>query len=1383
MEGNSWRPAQGEPSAADAAAGDWRSQLQHDARERIVKKIMDTLKRHLPISVPEGLNELQKIAVRFEEKIYSAATSQSDYLRKISLKMLSMETKTQHPPPTNSSMSNTTIPNQNPTDQVSLGNQGQSLAIPVVNPPAARQQLLPQNLQNNTSAAVQSSANLPSALPAISGLSQSNISSVGQTSNLQNMPGISQNSVSNSVGQGAAPDIYANAQRQMQGRQHHQQMISQQQQQSQNQLIYQHQLQQQLLKQKFQHSSLLQPHMQQQQQQQSLLQPTQLQSSQQSLMQMSSSLQSGQSTIQQTQPTTMQSAVQPGLQQNQLNSIQQSVPSLLQQHPQSVARQQQQAQPSIHQQTPSLQQQPTPVPQQSNLPLQQQQQQIMGQQANISNMQHAQLLGQNSVQDMQQPQQQRLPVQQNSLLGVQQPPQMLNQQSISLHQQQQLGPQSSISGLQQQQQQQQHQQQQQQLLGSLPNVSNIQPHQRSLHILQQPKMVAQQQQQTQQAPLALLQQQGQQSQHQSSQQQLISQIQSQPAQLQQQLAMQQPPNSLQQRLQAPSALLQSQNAIEQQKQFIQAPRVLPDVSSSTSVDSTAQTGHAGVADWQEEIYQKIKSWREMYFTDLNEFYQKLAMKLQQHDALIPPAKPSEQYEKMKTFKTMLERTLVILQISKNNIQPGLKEKLPLYERQIHNVLASAKKKGVPSQSQGQQQFQHPGGLAHSMPQQQPSQVSQLQQHDNHPNQVQQMNLQVSATSMQPSAVTGMQHVSMPLPTNFGVPTTQQNITNALQPAANLDSVQGSSFNSLQQGAMGSMQQGGVGSVPSTINAPQQTNTNTLSNSSMNTLQPNCGLMQPSSNTVQQQYLKQQQQDQQQQLMQSQQMKQQFQQRHMQQQMLQQQQKQQLMQSQPSVQQQLHQQQKQPAQMPAHQMPHLHQTNEVNESKVRPGLGIKAGLYQQHYSASQRSGYYHQLKPGASFPISSPQNLQSSSPQISHHSSPQIDQHNLLPSQVKAGTPLQSANSPFVPSPSTPLAPSPIPADSEKQLSGLSSLTNAGHVGHQQSALAPPQTQSLAVGTPGISASPFLAEYTSPDGNQTNVPSVVPGKTSASERPLERLIKVVKSSTPKALSSAVSDIGSVVSMIDRIAGSAPGNGSRAAVGEDLVAMTKCRLQARNFMSQDGSATTKKIKRNTSAMPLNNVSSAGSVNESFKQSYGLDASELESTATSHVKRQKIEVNHALLEEISEINQQLIDTVVNISEEDADSIAAASDGEGTVIKCSFTAVALSPSLKSQFASSQISPILPLRLLVPANYPKCSPVLLDKLPDESSGETDDLSVKAKSRFSISLRGLSQPMSLGEMARTWDACARKVIAEYAQQTGGGSFSSRYGAWENCVGA
>ena len=52
---------------------------------------METWKRHLPVSGQEGLHELGKIAIMFEEKIYIAATSQSDYLRKLSLKMLTME--------------------------------------------------------------------------------------------------------------------------------------------------------------------------------------------------------------------------------------------------------------------------------------------------------------------------------------------------------------------------------------------------------------------------------------------------------------------------------------------------------------------------------------------------------------------------------------------------------------------------------------------------------------------------------------------------------------------------------------------------------------------------------------------------------------------------------------------------------------------------------------------------------------------------------------------------------------------------------------------------------------------------------------------------------------------------------------------------------------------------------------------------------------------------------------------------------------------------------------------------------------------------------------------------------------------------------------------
>nr|GMD49595.1 mediator of RNA polymerase II transcription subunit 15A-like isoform X4 [Ipomoea batatas] len=65
------QPQGGDPTAIAAAAaapvpgametGDWRTQLQPESRQRIVNKIMETLKRHLPFSGPEGLQELKKI--------------------------------------------------------------------------------------------------------------------------------------------------------------------------------------------------------------------------------------------------------------------------------------------------------------------------------------------------------------------------------------------------------------------------------------------------------------------------------------------------------------------------------------------------------------------------------------------------------------------------------------------------------------------------------------------------------------------------------------------------------------------------------------------------------------------------------------------------------------------------------------------------------------------------------------------------------------------------------------------------------------------------------------------------------------------------------------------------------------------------------------------------------------------------------------------------------------------------------------------------------------------------------------------------------------------------------------------------------------------------
>jgi len=428
--------------------------------------------------------------------------------------------------------------------------------------------------------------------------------------------------------------------------------------------------------------------------------------------------------------------------------------------------------------------------------------------------------------------------------------------------------------------------------------------------------------------------------------------------------------------------------------------------------------------------------------------------------------------------------LALLQINKNSIPVGMKEKLPTYEKQIMNLITSNRTKKISPQVQGQHQFQHPNmGNAHPIPQQLKSQVSQMQP-DNHANQVQQI-MQGHGSSLQQSASSG-QHVSMPLST------AHQNISNPLQPSSNIDSAQRSSFNSVQPSAIGSGQQ----DLQNSMSTPQQ---NTHSQAA-NTLQSNAGSMQPNSSVLQQQHLKQEQ------LLQTQQMKQQVQQRHIQQQQFiqQQQRQQQLLQQQQPLQQHLHQQQKQQqtSQLPVHQVQQLHSMNELNELKARQVSGIKSGLYE--YSAGQRHNYYNQqLKPGVSYPVSSPQNLQASSPQISHHSSPQIDQNGLLSSIPKAKAPMPSANSPLVVTPSTPFAPSPIPVDSEKPLSGISSV---GHVGPQQTTVAPPQPHSLAVNTPGMSASPLLAKSTSQDDSLANVPAT--SKTSATERPVDRLIKVV-----------------------------------------------------------------------------------------------------------------------------------------------------------------------------------------------------------------------------------------------------------------------------------
>ncbi|CAN1343811.1 Mediator of RNA polymerase II transcription subunit 15a [Linum perenne] len=159
--------------------------------------------------------------------------------------------------------------------------------------------------------------------------------------------------------------------------------------------------------------------------------------------------------------------------------------------------------------------------------------------------------------------------------------------------------------------------------------------------------------------------------------------------------------------------------------------------------------------------------------------------------------------------------------------------------------------------------------------------------------------------------------------------------------------------------------------------------------------------------------------------------------------------------------------------------------------------------------------------------------------------------------------------------------------------------------------------------------------------------------------------------------------------------------------------------------------------------------------MKRSFDAVATNFIPLSDADMSTARIKTNQALEEEIRGINQRLLDTMVTIIRD---------GNSGTMVNCSFNTVTISPK----------RPIEPLHLLIPENYPQSSPtVLLETRPGD-----DEFSVKGKSRLEVCLGSLHQPLSLEDIAKSWGACVRGVITEYAMQNGGGSFSSRYGTWE-----
>lgn len=287
--------------------------------------------------------------------------------------------------------------------------------------------------------------------------------------------------------------------------------------------------------------------------------------------------------------------------------------------------------------------------------------------------------------------------------------------------------------------------------------------------------------------------------------------------------------------------------------------------------------------------------------------------------------------------------------------------------------------------------------------------------------------------------------------------------------------------------------------------------------------------------------------------------------------------------------------------------------------------------------------------------------------------------------------------------------------------------------------------------------------------------LIMGEKKPTERPIDRLVKMIHLMSPENFKTAASDFGAIVNLSDSMADSALAGRSKSTLGEDLVDMTRFHLQESNLMSLDSGPAAKKVKRCMNSLPVIVASSDGSLDYSPHCITDFESSKMLSTGTATAKRPRLELDRVLQPEIQNVNEQLFETVVDVSDNDID--AASCEGrDGIVVKFSYN-----PMSFGRDKHADKSPISPLWLLIPLSYPKCSPVVLDRPPVETIKEYEGLSSKAKAMFDVSVRNLPEPMTLETLARTWDKCARNVVAQYVYERGGDSFNAQFGPWEYCT--
>ncbi|KAF1885286.1 hypothetical protein Lal_00029175 [Lupinus albus] len=373
------------------------------------------------------------------------------------------------------------------------------------------------------------------------------------------------------------------------------------------------------------------------------------------------------------------------------------------------------------------------------------------------------------------------------------------------------------------------------------------------------------------------------------------------------------------------------------------------------------------------------------------------------------------------------------------------------------------------------------------------------------------------------------------------------------------------------------------------------------------------------------------------------------------------------------------------------------------------------------------------------------------------------------------------------------------SNSQHEANQMSITKGPGNAVPQQArgALKANEEFGISINTPGISASPMLKDCC--NLNETShKPTVI------SDEPSAAMQCLLTSMSAEALSTSIDEIREIVYLNDVIPPS-----------KLYGSLKRAHDQTQPSLVQQG----RKMSRSIDPMTLDAYNICDSASDSLNQLNDAHEADLNSvasqgkrpriTASVSTKKSYVEKeNHALVEEIKEINKLLIDTEVVIGEKDSIQSAARGAAEvddGLVVKFLFRAVTINLNLISHFSADKKSIIKPLWLLVPTSYPFSSPVILDKIPLEASSivssqqlwitcstrlphipfgalieDLEDLWMIAKAKLRLTLQRMNQPWSLGDIAISWEQCARKAILEYAQHNGGGTFSSKYGGWEMC---